>query len=116
MKVELLSLSAPIRPGSLASASVKLIFDNDSTLRIADLRVFRSDETNELWVGMPMFKTPNGHVFQALLASRRIKRMIEDVVLAAYEKWASVQPKGSHPSTTPSFDCSPAACPEVDRG
>lgn len=56
-----------------------------------------------------MFKTPNGHVFQALLASRRIKRMIEDVVLAAYAKWEAEQQQALVSSSSAQFS-------EVSRG
>lgn len=90
MQVKVVNISTPLKNGALASAKVELRFDNDKeTLTIDDLRVLRN-QYGELWIAFPS-RNWNGSYLQMVFASPRVKRMIDAVVIPAYEEWAETQ-------------------------
>jgi DNA-binding cell septation regulator SpoVG len=93
MYATLLNLGAPTKTGALASADVEVVFDNESRLRIHDIRVLRNQQ-GDLWIAWPS-RVLDGKYIQLLSASRRFTRMIEDCVLPAFEKWQSERTKAA---------------------
>jgi hypothetical protein len=89
MKVQLSSISGPTIAAAIGSASVDLHFDNQTTLHISDLRIFRNQQ-GQLWVGWPM-RSVHGKLTQIVSSSRYVHRLVEDVVLPAFERWQAEQ-------------------------
>jgi len=89
MKVHVSSISAPTIAAAIASAAVDLHFDNQTTLHIADLRIFRNQQ-GQLWVGWPMRRVQD-KLTQIVSVSRYIHRLVEDAVLAEFEQRQSGQ-------------------------
>lgn len=90
MEVKLISIGAPTKHGSLASAEVQIIWDNSSTLNIADLNILRNSQNGNMFVSFPT-RVVNGRFFQSVSTSPRISKAIRDVVVGAYESWAQTQ-------------------------
>ncbi len=90
MQVKLISIGTPTKHGSLASAEVQIIWDNSSTLNIADLNILRNPQNGNMFIGFPN-RVVNGRFFQSVSASPRINKAIRDVVLGAYESWVKTQ-------------------------
>jgi DNA-binding cell septation regulator SpoVG len=89
MKVSIVSISPPTKSAALASVKIELWFENGETLVIDNIRVLKNVH-NELWVGFPS-RIVNGAYTQLVFASHRVKRLIEDAVIPAYEEWAGSQ-------------------------
>ncbi len=85
MEVRVISISPPTKSAALASAKIAIHHENESLI-IDDLRVLKN-ANDELWVGFPS-RIVNGAYTQLVFASHRMKRQIEDAVIAAYEEWA----------------------------
>ncbi len=89
MQVHVVKISPPTKSAALASATIEIQLDNDETLVIDDMRVLKNVH-NELWIGFPS-RIVNGAYTQLVFASHRVKRLIEDAVIPAYESWAASQ-------------------------
>jgi hypothetical protein len=90
MEVKLISIGAPTKHGSLASAEVQIVWDNSSTLNIADLNIIRNVQNGNLFIGFPN-RVVGGRFIQSVSTSPRISKLIRDVLVAAYESWVKTQ-------------------------
>jgi DNA-binding cell septation regulator SpoVG len=92
MTVHVSSISGPSIASAIGSAAVDLHFDNETTLHIADLRIFRNQQ-GQLWVGWPMRRVQDKLV-QIVSSSRNVHRLVEDAVLLAFERQQAEQKEG----------------------
>ena len=79
MKVQLSSISGPTIAAAIGSASVDLHFDNQTTVHISDLRIFRNQQ-GQLWVGWPMLSV-QGKLTQIVSSSRYVHTDVVAVAL-----------------------------------
>ena len=94
MTVEVLEFTPPYKPspGILAIVRVRLNADNEH-IELNDLRVVRNKK-GELFVGVFQY-IHNGQFLPTITFTRKLKFLIDDAVLSAFEKWslgASAQP------------------------
>jgi len=95
MNVRVLTITAHPKPTILARAQVEIQFDDGESLTIDDLRVLRN-RSNQLWVAPPSYSVPinggrNFDYVPTVNFSVRLRRTIEDAVLAAFEQWEREQ-------------------------
>jgi DNA-binding cell septation regulator SpoVG len=108
MRVHVSSISGPSIAAAIGSASIDLHFDNQTTLHIADLRIFRNQQ-GQLWVGWPMRRVQD-KLTQIVSASRSVHRGVEDAVLAEFERHQAEQKSSvSQTGATGSSDSSDAS-------
>lgn len=94
MQVEVLEFAQPYKPspGILAIVRVRLSSDGEQ-VELNDLRVVRNKK-GELFVSVFSY-IHNGQFLPTITFSRKLKFLIDDAVLPAFEKWslaASAQP------------------------
>lgn len=87
MKVEVLEFTQPHKPspGILAIVRVRLSSDGEH-VELNDLRVVRNKK-NELFVGVFSYMR-DGQFLPTITFSRKLKFLIDDAVLPAFEKWS----------------------------
>jgi DNA-binding cell septation regulator SpoVG len=91
--IEVLAIGPPRKSSYLAESSVKITLEDGESFVIADLRIIRNKNT-QLWVAMPTYSIKDGAAWKYLASielSRRLRRQLEDVVIAAYEARQAVR-------------------------
>ena len=100
MKVNILSISPPSKPGTFADVRVEVVLDEHHRLTINDLRILRNSQ-HEWWVGMPSRAVKSSsessklYTYMPIITlSTKLKRLVEDTVIDAYEQWAKRKIEG----------------------
>ena len=102
MLVKVLSFSRSSKPTVLASVRIELSVEGTcDTIIIDDARVLRNRH-GQLWVAMPSYSLlANGgrgyDYLPAVILSTALKRLIEDAVLPAFDKWEREQATEARP-------------------
>jgi DNA-binding cell septation regulator SpoVG len=94
MKIKVNSIQRSVKTNRLADATVELWDETGDSLIISDIRILQNRQ-GQAWVAMPSRSVSDGgrsYQYVPLVeASRRLRRNIEDAVLAAFEKWEPSQ-------------------------
>lgn len=89
MEVQVLNLSKSSRPGVLASVRLQISNGSESIV-VDDCRVLRN-RLGQAWLAMPSYserlKSGRFDYFPAVNLSAGLKRLVEDVVIRAFEAW-----------------------------
>ena len=89
MHVEILSITPPRKPSTLANAKVRLTFDGSFVVDVDDIRVLKNNR-GDLWIALPTYSVPEGRGYRyekTVELSRGLLRQVEDAVLEAYKTW-----------------------------
>jgi len=94
MKVKVTTIQTSAKPHRLAEASIELTDSDGDSLVISDIRVLENRQ-GQNWVAMPSRSVSEGgrsyQYIPQIESNRRLRRKIEDAVLAAFEEWKQSQ-------------------------
>ena len=79
----------------LATATAEITLSNGDQVDkivISDLQVIKDADADILWVAFPGQRKSDGRWAKIVSTSTRLRRRIEDEVLAAYDRWCNAQP------------------------
>jgi DNA-binding cell septation regulator SpoVG len=79
----------------LAVATAEITFFNGDQIDkivISDLQVIKDADVDILWVAFPGQRKSDGRWTKIVSTSTRLRRKIEDEVLAAYDRWCGAAP------------------------
>jgi DNA-binding cell septation regulator SpoVG len=101
MQVRVLGFSRSLKPAVLAAARLELNLGDGDSIIVDDARVLRNKH-GELWLAMPSYSVPaNGgrsyEYLPAIVLSKKLKRDVDDSVLAAFTEWQYEQQPGVRP-------------------
>jgi hypothetical protein len=96
-KVRVTEMKPSRKPNALVDASIQIAFGSH-TIDIADFRVLRNRQGG-LWCAAPAYAISSGgrsfEYFPTASFSTALKRLIEDTVLAEFDKWQHQQPSAA---------------------
>lgn len=94
MNIKVNAIQRSTKSHRLADATVELTDESGDSIVISDIRVLQNKQ-GQIWVAMPSRSVSEGgrsYQYVPLVEpSRRLRRRIEDSVLAAFEAWERSQ-------------------------
>jgi DNA-binding cell septation regulator SpoVG len=94
MNVRVKLIKASTKPHRLADVSVELSDGEGDSLVISDIRILQNKQ-GQAWIALPSRSVSEGgrayQYFSIVESSRQLQRKIEEIVLAAFEKWEQSQ-------------------------
>ena len=96
MRIEVLSVNPPRKASLLATAKIRLTFDEGYIVEIDDVRILQNNR-GELWIAMPTYSVQDGRNYRyekTVEMSKDLHRRIEQAVLDAYKQREATQKVG----------------------
>jgi DNA-binding cell septation regulator SpoVG len=96
MKVTSITFYPSTKANVLAECKFQLTTEDGEFLLVDRARVLHNKQ-GELWLALPTYSVPVGRAYEyhpTVTVSTKLRRLIEDAVLPAYEKWAAAQGVG----------------------
>jgi len=100
MKVVSVTFYPSTKANVLAECKFQLTIDDGEFLIVDRARILRNKQ-GELWLALPTYSIPVGRAYEyhpTVTVSTRLRRLIEDAVLSAFEQWAAQQSGVGHAS------------------